>query len=408
MEEHDPRLPSARPWGPGIVTDRAEGSGPWGSRPLPVAGIVTGGLRWGQGTTAATRSGGRGRPPGPAPPLGHARRMEGTTRDALNRLVMAQLGLVTREQLLSYGVSRETIRWRLTSKRWAVVHPGVYLTSPGRRDWPMRAMAAVLHGGPGAVLWAHSAAFSHGLGREPDTVQVLVSHAVQIAGRPGVSVTRARDLAARTAPEVSDPDAPRPGPPAADHGGGDRPRRRCPAGRRRGAGSGRRGLPEGADLGRGPAGRAVPPLPLPVAPAARRRPGRRRCRGPVRPGAALPARRRACPRPAGRGVAATDGRRPPSSRTAATRTSACWWSCRDWRSTARRLPRCATAVGNGTACRRGGSPYRRSGRTWRTPCALAREVGALLARHGWSGRPRRCRRRGCAAAAQQRVAAVGS
>lgn len=134
--------------------------------------------------------------------------MEQAARDALNRLAAAQLGLVTRTQLLSHGVSRDTIRWRLDSRRWAVVHPGVYLTSPGRRDWPMRAMAAVLHGGPEAVLWAHSAAFSHGLGREPETIQVLVPHSSQVAGRPGLTVSRARDLTARTAPEVSDEEAP--------------------------------------------------------------------------------------------------------------------------------------------------------------------------------------------------------
>ena len=43
--------------------------------------------------------------------------MDRPTRDALNSLVAAQLGLVTRAQLLSYGVSPDTIRWRLASKR---------------------------------------------------------------------------------------------------------------------------------------------------------------------------------------------------------------------------------------------------------------------------------------------------
>ncbi|GAA1890817.1 type IV toxin-antitoxin system AbiEi family antitoxin domain-containing protein [Lapillicoccus jejuensis] len=334
--------------------------------------------------------------------------MEQTTRDALNRLAAAQLGLVTRAQLLSYSVSRDTIRWRLASKRWVAVHPGVYLTSPGRRDWPMLAMAAVLHGGPEAVLWADSAAFSHGLAREPDVIQVLVPHSSQVSGRPGVTVSRARDLAERAALEVIDEDAP--------------DLARLP-----------RTTVEATVLDVGARLDADGVLAL-VASACQKgltwdealrvelsRRSRYRWRDlleaalvDVGDGAqsVLELRylrdvERAHALPSGVSQQPTAG---------------------GWRHHDRGYPDQRVLVElQGLAFHGTAAAQVRDGRRQRdslqegwvtvpafwsdvagSPCALAGEVGALLSRRGWSGRVRRCRRRGCGAATPQRVAPVGS
>ena len=75
------------------------------------------------------------------------------TVDAITRArVAGQSGLLTRAQARAAGLTERAIDWRLSSGRWVAVHPGVYLTSPGRDDWEMRAVAALLHAGSGAVL----------------------------------------------------------------------------------------------------------------------------------------------------------------------------------------------------------------------------------------------------------------
>jgi len=96
--------------------------------------------------------------------------------DALNGQALSQFGLLTRQQLLSHGVSARFVEWRLSSKRWVAVFPGVYLTSPRRNDWSVRSMAAVLHVGEDAVLSHASAAFSYGLGGHHPTGWRFSSH----------------------------------------------------------------------------------------------------------------------------------------------------------------------------------------------------------------------------------------
>lgn len=66
--------------------------------------------------------------------------------------VAGQSGVVTRDQALGGGMTRKAIEWQLRRGHWAALHPGVYLTTPGRDDWEVLAVAALLHAGPGAVL----------------------------------------------------------------------------------------------------------------------------------------------------------------------------------------------------------------------------------------------------------------
>ena len=82
--------------------------------------------------------------------------------DSIDRLLRARIagqsGLVTRRQALSGGFTDEQIRWKLSSLRWVALYPGVYLTTPGRDDWQMHAVAALLAVGRPSALCGPSAA----------------------------------------------------------------------------------------------------------------------------------------------------------------------------------------------------------------------------------------------------------
>jgi hypothetical protein len=96
-----------------------------------------------------------------------------------NRILLARIagqsGLVTRRQALDGGLSRKAIEWRLGTGRWTVVHPGVYLTTPGRSDWDLTAVAALLWAGPGAALFGRSAARAWSLvRRDPAVIEVVI------------------------------------------------------------------------------------------------------------------------------------------------------------------------------------------------------------------------------------------
>lgn len=58
-----------------------------------------------------------------------------TDWSTLRRLADAQRGLLTRAQCLDAGLSEDTLRWRVSSKRWVRLHEAVFLTTPGRDDW---------------------------------------------------------------------------------------------------------------------------------------------------------------------------------------------------------------------------------------------------------------------------------
>jgi hypothetical protein len=116
----------------------------------------------------------------------------------LRARVLGQAGLVTRVQALSGGVGLESLRWALASGRWLTVHPGVYLTTPGRDDWEVRAVGALLSVGGRVALAGASARFAWGLERqEPQTLQLIVPASRRAPVREGVSVTRTRHFEER-------------------------------------------------------------------------------------------------------------------------------------------------------------------------------------------------------------------
>ena len=122
--------------------------------------------------------------------------------DALLRARAAgQAGLVTRAQALDGGLTRKAVEWRLGSGRWAVVHPGVYQTLPGRQDWEASAVAALLHAGAGSALCDTSAGHLWGLVRAaPDPIRVVVPASRRVRGVPGVVVSRGRHAGERVDP----------------------------------------------------------------------------------------------------------------------------------------------------------------------------------------------------------------
>jgi hypothetical protein len=110
----------------------------------------------------------------------------------LRRHADRQLDLVTRQQCLSAGMSPHALSWRVESRRWVRVHDGVYLTKPGRDDWPSRAAAALLFAAPdgvaaNAALAGRSAAHLWGLDpRQPEEVELVVPERRRVRAPQGI------------------------------------------------------------------------------------------------------------------------------------------------------------------------------------------------------------------------------
>jgi very-short-patch-repair endonuclease len=86
-----------------------------------------------------------------------------TAEEVIGRIARFQHGVVTRQQLLDAGISREEIRRRLQKKALLRVHRGVYRVGHRAPSVEARYMAAVLACGEGAVLSGRAAAHLWGL-----------------------------------------------------------------------------------------------------------------------------------------------------------------------------------------------------------------------------------------------------
>jgi very-short-patch-repair endonuclease len=110
-------------------------------------------------------------------------------------LAARQYGLVTRGQLIELGLTRGAIEHRIKIGRLIVVHRGVYAVGHRRTEPLAVAAAAVLTGGPGAVLSHSSAAFLWGLMKhwqEPAEITLAVDRR-----RAGIRVHISRALTRR-------------------------------------------------------------------------------------------------------------------------------------------------------------------------------------------------------------------
>lgn len=86
-------------------------------------------------------------------------------RERLNRLAREQFGVIHRAQALACGMTRSAVAYRIRDGGpWQVVLPGVYVTATGAITLDQRAMAALLHAGPGSVITGAAAVRRHHLG----------------------------------------------------------------------------------------------------------------------------------------------------------------------------------------------------------------------------------------------------
>lgn len=105
--------------------------------------------------------------------------MARTTRldhDALDRLLIQQLDVISRRQALAVGVTDNALRHRIRAGGpWRGLLPGVYLAATGAPTTLQQEMAALLYAGPGSVITGPAALRSHHIRCElTEIVDVLV------------------------------------------------------------------------------------------------------------------------------------------------------------------------------------------------------------------------------------------
>ena len=110
--------------------------------------------------------------------------MARTTRldhDALDRLLIQQLDVISRRQALAAGVTDNALRHRLRpGGPWRGLLPGVYMAANGAPTTLQQEMAALLHAGDGSLVTGPAALRSHDIRTEvTEIVDVLVPAARQ-------------------------------------------------------------------------------------------------------------------------------------------------------------------------------------------------------------------------------------
>ncbi len=127
---------------------------------------------------------------------------------SLDAVLARQAGVISRDQALGAGLSRDSIDHRVRARRWRPLHPSVYLAAGHRLDDEVRVRAALLWAGEGAILSGRAAAWWWGLATEPPPAVVL-------------TVPRMRRLRRRLDVDIRRRDVPRARPGRAQRAGGD-------------------------------------------------------------------------------------------------------------------------------------------------------------------------------------------
>jgi hypothetical protein len=113
---------------------------------------------------------------------------------SLDDVLAQQAGVISREQALDVGISRDSIDHRVRARRWKPLHPCVYLAAGHRLDDEVRVRAALLWAGYGAILSGRAAAWWCDLVAEPPpAVTVTVPRLRRLRSRTDVEVRR-RDI----------------------------------------------------------------------------------------------------------------------------------------------------------------------------------------------------------------------
>ncbi|MBC7292377.1 MAG: type IV toxin-antitoxin system AbiEi family antitoxin domain-containing protein [Actinotalea sp.] len=114
-----------------------------------------------------------------------------TIRDLARR----QDGVVSVAQCVARGVGADAVERRARTGQWVRLHRGVYVTHAGRPTWRAGAWAALLLAGTGAALSHRSAAYVHGIVRDPPRgIEVSVPEPRRVTAVRGVVVRRSRRL----------------------------------------------------------------------------------------------------------------------------------------------------------------------------------------------------------------------
>jgi hypothetical protein len=115
---------------------------------------------------------------------------------AFDELCREQAGAFTRGQALAHGITDKVLLRRVRTALVQRVHAGVYVDFTGPLPWETRVWAAWLACGAGAALTGGTALRAYGVSvdRPDDRIEVAVPHARRVDPKPGVLLTRHRDL----------------------------------------------------------------------------------------------------------------------------------------------------------------------------------------------------------------------
>jgi Transcriptional regulator, AbiEi antitoxin len=108
---------------------------------------------------------------------------------SLREEVQLQSGVLSAAQLVGAGLSREMLSSRVKHGRWQRLNRGVYATFSGEPGRVAVLWAAVLSGGPGAMLSYNTAAELHRLSDAPSTlIHLTVPVQRRVARTPGIVI----------------------------------------------------------------------------------------------------------------------------------------------------------------------------------------------------------------------------
>lgn len=121
--------------------------------------------------------------------------------EVLQELADSQRGVITRRQALRGGLTRSAVCARVDGGRWQRLYPGVFAAFSGEPGRAALLWAAVLRAGPAAALSHETAAELHGLTRGPaPLIHVTVPAGRRVEPVPGLIVHRSARIAAARHP----------------------------------------------------------------------------------------------------------------------------------------------------------------------------------------------------------------
>jgi very-short-patch-repair endonuclease len=105
-----------------------------------------------------------------------------------------QAGVISRTQAMAVGLTGAQVDRRVTTGRWEVLHPGVYLAAEHEYTVEARVRSAALYAGERATVTGVAAAWWHGLWPyPPDTVEITIPTRRRVRPAPMIRIRR-RDL----------------------------------------------------------------------------------------------------------------------------------------------------------------------------------------------------------------------